>query len=255
MSGKEGALSDGDGPRGDGKMKSNDELDLETFQEFLPHYPLPIDPDSVVHGDENKREPDILCRLQDGRDVAFELTESIDQGLSRVVSNDIEISRWLRSRAQREHLPGLDGGALVAINFRDNVSRFVRQRTTDALFSELKAIPSGFEGEWIIADESLKRVVRSIRIGRGSWDSLEFQVPAFTSIADPIVERIELKFRNRYVTSAPLELLVHYGLQPCHFDENKVGQFIECNIGRSQFRRVWVFDRREKKVWEFSPAT
>ena len=209
------------------------------FGEFQEHCPLSI----VQFERRHPPEPDILCWLDDGFEIAYEITETIDSDLAQVQSVDYKTSQWLGGRAQSEDLPGLKHGALIAVNFLKGTTLNARQRQTAKLFDELRRIPADFVGQWHVKDKDLRSVVRRIGIGRGSWDTVEFQVPAVAAIRDPIVEQIQKKAANKYRTHAPIHLLVYYDMQPCLFDGG-----LSCP---DPFECIWVFDRRSKQTWSF----
>jgi hypothetical protein len=62
-------------------------MEREVFLEFIQMVGLPAVPGSVES--RKPREPDILCHLLGGEQVAFELLEIVDQDVARMVSEAV----------------------------------------------------------------------------------------------------------------------------------------------------------------------
>jgi len=60
-----------------------DQDELTVFHKFAKHFPSPIQIDSIRKCDAS--EPDILCQLQNGTPLYFELVECIDERLARSI--------------------------------------------------------------------------------------------------------------------------------------------------------------------------
>jgi len=60
-------------------MRTEDDkarVEIAVFREFADRRQIPVVPGSIQKGDANRGEPDILCELESGGFLAFELTEA-----------------------------------------------------------------------------------------------------------------------------------------------------------------------------------
>jgi hypothetical protein len=70
-------------------------------------------------------------------------------------------------------------------------------------------------------------------------------------ISDPIIDCIERKFAKTYQWAHRLELLAFYELQStpmAQFRVPEVEAFVQGNLARSKFARVWLFDAANRTV-------
>lgn len=143
--------------------------------------------------------------------------------------------------------------ALVGIWFVDCVLRTAREAVIPDIIRLLEKVGRKTEGALSLTDyASFRPIVRRLTITRrGEFAGPCFYVAAGGSFGDPIVERVREKFLKKYDTSAPIELLAFYQLQPVAPDAlwlPQLREFAISNLGRSPFRRVWVYDVVEHTV-------
>ncbi|MEO5820545.1 MAG: hypothetical protein ABIT71_08565 [Vicinamibacteraceae bacterium] len=115
----------------------------------------------------------------------------------------------------------------------------------------LEALPNGFIGAVDLPTTlDWTSTLRFVRISRGNFVGPAFQVDAATFLGNPIVARLERKFRKVYSGSAPIELLAFFELQPTAVAmwQAHVARFVAENLADSPFRRVWVYDANTKSV-------
>lgn len=234
-------------------MATQAEIERAIFWEFAGACPLPIVPESIES--REPPEPDILCSLATGEQIAFELVESIDSGLAADFNISVELPRLLKKHCPT--LPGLGSGGLIAIDFKDEISKRTQIQAIPLLVEELKRVPAGHSGDWPFADTLRHAGVRRIGVVPRDWGYLDFQVSPVTSISDPAPEQLAKKFGKTYGAECPIELLVYYDLQPCHVGSGfgpNLAKVVSDGIQASPFRRVWVYDRRSKRVWTYPPT-
>ena len=65
------------------------------------------------------------------------------------------------------------------------------------------------------------------------------------------VARLQSKFRERYRTRVPIELVAYYASQPL-FDRpgwlGPIERYVSTNLRSSPFRREWLFDHFAKSI-------
>lgn len=233
-------------------MVTKAEIERAIFREFVGACSLPIVPGSIES--REPPEPDILCALTTGEQIAFELVESIDSGLAAAFDTTVELPRFLRKHCPT--LPGLGSGGLIAIDFKDGISKRAQIQAISPLVEELKCVPAGHSGNWPVTDMLHHAGVQRIGVVPRDWGFLDFQVSPVTSISDPAPEQLAKKFGKNYGSEIPIELLVYYDLQPCHVGSGfgpNLARVVSDGIQASPFRRVWVYDRRSKRVWAYPP--
>ena len=64
--------------------REQEEEELKVFLEFVRRSGLPIDEKTIEHGDHNKDEPDIRCRVGEDGYVAFELKGICDEEMEKL---------------------------------------------------------------------------------------------------------------------------------------------------------------------------
>jgi hypothetical protein len=214
---------------------------------------------AVLPGTTQKREPpepDILCQIVGAGKVAFELVEILDEDFAGLVSEQIRLQNALhraaRATPNSETLAPF-ANALVYVRFRRNVGARRREGAIPALFAFLDGLSSGFVGDVMLPEDlELSGIVKSLRVSRGDYPrGPHFQVEAAQFISNPVVKRLMAKFAKRYSTGHPLELLAFYELHPAGPPElwmSAVRDYVNENIERSQFSRVWIFDAETNLV-------
>jgi hypothetical protein len=111
------------------------------------------------------------------------------------------------------------------------------------------AANAGFEGEFSIQDENAEIAHANVKRRQGLAGP-HFRVLS-AGFYEPVpLDAIDEKFEKKYEGEAPLELLAHYDRQHAPLEEQlaELGTFVEANIARSSFRRVWIFDRHSQRI-------
>ena len=97
----------------------------------------------------------------------------------------------------------------------------------------------------------MSQVVEGVIVVRGnSSGGPHFDQPPSGWLGDPTLDLVKQKFGKIYTSSAPIELLVHYELPPLSSDQlwPKLRAFLEQHLVNSRFRRVWVFDVKNRTI-------
>jgi hypothetical protein len=95
-------------------------------------------------------------------------------------------------------------------------------------------------------------VIESMRLSR--WDLVgpTFSVEAGGYLRNPMVSRIEAKFRKNYRSDTPIELLAYHHVSrppvPGQLWEAPLEEFLRQNLTASPFRRVWIFDDHDRRT-------
>ena len=108
----------------------------------------------------------------------------------------------------------------------------------------LSSLPVAFEGA--VTREVLTPDLAELRVSRvATTQGPVGCVLAVASVDQPIVRRLESKWRKTYETSRPVELLAYFGVQPVGALDSwlpAVQEFVEHSWASSAFQRLWVCD-------------
>lgn len=201
-------------------------------------------------------EPDILCSVAGEGPIAFELVELVDQKRIAKLMGDQDVLmdclrdgyRGLPDEVKAEFGRRF-GNAWVEARMRPSITLNRREQIADRILDHMMTLDAGFEGTFSMKEKGTE--VASVRVKRR--DGLvgpHFRVPA-VSAYDPVpLERLRAKFAKPYVSSAPIELLAYYDRQHAPLEEQlrELMVFIETHVASSRFRRVWVFDVRDRRI-------
>ncbi len=196
-------------------------------------------------------EPDILCRFHDGSTISFELVEIIDREFARRTFAALQNSKAFYAAlkqlpvAKKRALNQSFKNALIYVAFKPEANQRQRQRIIPTLFDHLVSLPPDARGQQKFKPQQpISRTIRWIHIGRGNFRGPLFDVEAAGTLGNPIVGTVSGKLQKPYQTSAPLELLAYYELQP-ELPQNTwvlgFRTFVHENLASSQFTRVWIF--------------
>lgn len=230
--------------------------ELIIFSHFSKVCGLPIRPASIEK--RKPPEPDILCEIEGEGSVAFEMVELIDEDFARQTYSQIKIQQLLEKAYDslqtdvHEFFKRKLHNAHIYVTFHSTSTSPIREKSILMILNTLVETDNEFEG--IIqfpTDSPLSKTVKYINIGRGAFLGPCFDVAAAGSFGDPTFERIAAKFKKKYKTIHPIELLTYYELQPV-LPEYRwlpgVQDYVRQNIHDSLFRRVWIFDLSKKAI-------
>jgi hypothetical protein len=197
-------------------------------------------------------EPDILCKVVPEGRVAFELVEVLDKGIGRQSSDTCALRREF-NRACRElgrNRIGNLRNALVHVTYVAPASLEARKRTLVQLVKQLPKLSATLEGTVPIG-EPLTKVIKKATMHRENFVGPIYDDSSSVDFSEPAIDAVKGKFSKHYVSSAPIELVAYYGIQPL-LPRGRwvpaVQRYVEENLAASRFRRVWVFDCTRKSI-------
>ena len=230
-------------------MDRHKQREEAVFAEFASICPLRIDLASI-----EKREPpqpDIFCIAEKGP-VAFEMVELVDRDqIARPEANQLELMDCMRQARDNLHkeIRSAFDNALVGVRFRPQSIR-KRNAVAEQIVKELTRIDSDFSGEFTLMEGNSEVATANVRRRDGIVDGPHFRV-LVAGHYDPIPrDALEEKFRKKYQSDAPINLLAYYDRQHAPLDEqiDELIQFINAKIANSSFRSVWIFNLFDRRI-------
>lgn len=237
-------------------MTDKRETEIAIFRDFASEAKLELEP-----GTEESRdppEPDILCRIS-GEIRAFELTEVVDPIRKRsraVMLEAIQEFQKIISNLPPQHPLNKDfSDAGIQVTFRDDATESACKKAGEALIDHL-AVPqsilniAGREFVRIPATQPLN-AIRFVNITRGYPNGPVISAASGGPVDIPVIGAVAAKFAKSYSTSVTIDLLAYFDSYRS-LDEvrwlPKLEAFVEAEKGKSQFDRVWVYDRRGHRL-------
>lgn len=230
-------------------MDRHKQKEEAVFAEFASICPLGIDLASI-----KKREPpqpDIFCETKEGT-LAFEMVELVDRDhIARPGANQLELMDSMLQA--RNNLPkeirSAFGNAWVGVKFRPQSIR-KRNAVAKEVVNELTRIDSTFSGELTLMEGDTRVATADVKRRDSIVDGPHFRV-LIAGHYDPIPrDALEQKFRKKYESDAPIDLLAYYDRQHAPLDEqiDELIQFIKANIAKSSFGGVWIFNLFDRRI-------
>ena len=199
--------------------------------------------------------PDVLCKLDGGSNIAFELTETVDPKKVHKVklSNHIRTEMYTYFRdmptSEQEKLQKVFGNVSLCFNFDDKINKSSFKQVLPKVFHFLLSCSSDMNGK--VDRKLLPDHVKGVFITRGQFKGPVFSTSNALYWSDRTVERIRIKFHKQYKCDCPIELLIHswtHSLPPDTLWLHKVQEFVVKHLDISPFQRVWVFDYVESAI-------
>jgi len=231
-----------------------EELEQKIFRKFVRHYPVKLKISSMRS--TNPPKPDIEIDCQNGKTIAFETSEIVDQGMPRRLQSKLNIANLCREyykdlpSSEKRNFTSKYGNSLIYIVFQNNTSIAKRRKSIPHVFNYLLSLYP-IEKENVPKDQNLKRIVRKIRISNGGFMGPCFDIDSVGFLACPLLNRIQDKFGKVYETQYPCELLLYYDLQPeivSKFQLSDTCEYAQKNIHKSAFQRVWIYSFHSDKI-------
>ena len=223
--------------------------ELAVFREFAVVCPLGIERGSI-----QKRDPpeaDILCRIADGSALAFEMVELVDQArIAKPMADQNQLMDILRdeSKALPEETRKKLKDAWVGVKFQPDRSLRKRKEYARQIVEQVAADP-GIEGKVTVQDGDTEVATANVKRREG------LAGPHFRIIVaahyEPIpLDAIDEKFDKKYQGGFLVDLLAHFDRQHAPLEQQiaELVTFVEANIGRSAYGRVWIFDRHNQRL-------
>lgn len=192
-------------------------------------------------------KPDILFTFNDGKKLAFELVEIVDENLMQWIGIQKLLQEYYLELFQdTAHFQN----ALIAIDFAYGLTVSERKNLSSTIVSHVVGLPATFSDDVAIPAQ-IRNKVQRISITRGDFPPGPFiQIAAVGGIGDPLQEQLIQKFQKKYQTPHDIHLLAYYNTVPSFHEFTEsihlVEQFVNTNIHQSQFKRVWIFDANKE---------
>jgi hypothetical protein len=123
------------------KLNQQSRNELRVFKRFAEVCPYSINFDSIEK--RNPSEPDILCKLSDGRTIAFEIVECIDSSLSRSISNSCKLGSAFYKMIEelpderKYRVKSKFGDVLITVVFHEGIPLIKKRRLIEPIFNQL----------------------------------------------------------------------------------------------------------------------
>jgi len=239
---------------------SQGKREVQIVKKFAAICPYKINLNSINKKDPP--EPDILCKLENGLELSFELVECLDNLIAKTPSDQVSLKYLLddeknklplckRMRFKRKYK-----NALIYIAFNKKYSLMRRKRSIPYLVNFLLNL----DENQIKKDEIELNGCPEIKwfsIRRGVYVGPMFRVGGFTPFGEPTLRKIKGKFNKKYPTKNKIDLLAYYALQP-EIPKNHwlsdTEDYVKDNITNSPFNRVWIYSFTKNKILFFYPT-
>jgi hypothetical protein len=197
-------------------------------------------------------EADFLCQVVPEGRVAFELVEVVDKGIARQSSDTGALHRVFNEACQelgRNTIGNLEN-AIVHVTYVSAASLEARRRALVQLVKQLVKLSPTLEGTAPISGH-LTKAIKKATIHRGNLVGPIYDDSSALAFSEPALDAVKGKFSKEYESSAPIELVAFYSIQPVLPKSHwvpAVQRYVKKNLGASPFRRVWVFDCTSKSI-------
>jgi hypothetical protein len=238
---------------------SQGKREIQIFKQFSEVCPYKINLISVKK--ENPPKPDIYCKLKDGTELYFELLECLDNSIAKTTSDQISLKHLLddeknklplckRMRFKRKYK-----NALIYIAFNEKLPLIKRKRSIPYLIDFLLNLNKNqIKKEEIEIDDCPE--IKWFNIQRGVFVGPMFHVEGVTFFGVSFLKEIKDKFNKKYTATNKIDLLAYYSLQPeipkNHWLKETV-DYIQANIYKSPFTRVWIYSYTKNKLLYLYP--
>lgn len=230
------------------------ELEQEIFKKFSKHHPDNLDIFSFKRAEPPK--PDIEINSKTGKPIAFELSEIVDQGMARRLQTACNLKSLFNEHyeslplGKKEFFNSKYGNSFIYTFFQDNLSLGKKQTSIPLIFDYLFSLDP-IKKENVPKNSKLKKIVREIIIINDTITGPIFDSESGGFIDCPLLSRIEDKFKKKYQTLHPCELLLYYDLQPEIISKGKFDDacnYAEKYISNTCFERIWIFSVHDDKI-------
>ncbi|MCH8824247.1 MAG: hypothetical protein IH984_12180 [Planctomycetes bacterium] len=189
--------------------------ELAVFYSFMSACTLEIIPNSIRK--REPPEPDILCEIQGGSPLAFEISEIVYPAVARRLYSKLELEKQFRETCEK--LPHDDQEILkqrsVFVAFNEKASQRAKENIVSTIVQWVIGAGREYLGELTIPN-SATNIVRLVRVRQDELLGPTFFVSGAGTYLDTTIETIANKLSRNYEGSSPKELLVFYGIQGDH---------------------------------------
>lgn len=224
------------------------------FKEYAKICPLEI----VSFDSKDPPEPDIVCELKNGDNLAFELVEAVDNKIphkdSVIEKAETLWSEYYNSNLSEEESKRFDAvftGCSLSLALTDHASEKVIKKAIPLLFKKYKNSSRDQLGLIHHAQDGLPEGCERIRIEPQEAKPIFRCSRASHISSDFVIKAVREKFGKTYETNHSIHLLVfndHHSLGPDCIWLDKTKKYVQQNLPDSPFKRVWVFDKCSSKI-------
>jgi hypothetical protein len=226
-------------------QQSEDEL--HAFRVFVVRSRIPVVSKSIQKRDPP--EPDILCRLNDGNHVAFELVEIChpkNAAFFGGVGSRTDLIEKAYQNLPSEIKAQFDErfvNSPLSFEFRAEATRNQINARIQGILGELTDQVSSKDADWVFSADA-SEVLSSVRT-RGRVDipgRPSFNIAASFASEDVVVQSVTSKLSKQYATSHPIELVAYFGGRAWGVSHEWIEPLrdVLSSNGLGQFRRIWV---------------
>ena len=234
------------------KQKSKNEIRI--FKNFTELCPYSIVPDSIIN--KKPPEPDILCKLLDGTNIAFELAISTDESFTKLSYLTEKMEKIFYEKIEKlpknkkEKFKNNFKNAEIFINFNKQLLKAKINTIILKIIEHLLNLENKYEGKVLFPSTSdLKSIIHVLNIFRKNIEYPNIRCVFMSSISNPFKEVVKRKFLKNYETSADkIELILYYADIFGYPYLEKTEEFIKNNIKTSEFKRVWIYSVTSNKI-------
>jgi len=235
------------------------EDELFVFKEFIKVCPLGINGKSIKSGDEAKKEPDIMCILNDGSNLSFELTAAVDKKVPHKMDIAKKAEEYWENyknnkipKDEKERFERIFSGCSITLNLKENATNNIAEKAIKNIFERYKNSCRNQLGIMHTERQDLPKDCESIKIEPKDGEP-EFRCSRTINRSPMFIfDKILKKFKKQYDQSYPIHLLIYsdrHSLGPDGFwNQTDTKSYIEENIGNSPFERIWIFDWHKMKI-------
>ena len=230
--------------------------ELEVFRAFARVSGLGID-DATIQS-RPPPEPDILCETKDGRCLAFELTELIDEAhmkrIAMVLHTKDALSQFLQNHLDekdRVTFESLYKRGMLHFDFDENANLIQRKEKFASVFRILLECRPSLSEFVIKHDPELMPVLKSIRVKKSTINGPLFDVAGYGWLGDPTEVAISRKLaKTSYSAEADLHLLAYidWDILPPSGAWIPAAESAIAALDKSQFVKVWVYNVEKGSV-------
>lgn len=241
------------------------ETEIYVFKEFAKFCPLGINEKTIKSGDEKKQEPDILCQSADGKCLAFELTEAVDDQVPHTMDKAEKVEKFWKEyhdnklpKNEKERFDHIFSGCSITLNPQKRATLPNIKKAIPLIFNKYKNSYRSQLGLIRREASDLPNCCESIKIEPKDGEP-EFRCSrAINRSPEFIFNKILKKFKKQYNLSRATHLLIYsdrHSLGPDGFwNQTDTKSYLEKNIGNSPFERIWIFDMHEGKIEYVYPS-
>jgi hypothetical protein len=228
--------------------------ELEVFLKFVKIAGLTVDVASIRQPDF----PDIVCQLDNGEALGFELTAITEEEFAAKFARGISLKQSIESfynnlpPSQKNWFDNQFNNALLYFDFRKDISNADIKKNLNAIFRLLLETTDDYEGDVDFKDSSgLNQMFNFLSVSRGAMEGPIFDVAIIAWTEEPIVPAVHKKLNHHYRISLPIHLLLYSGFGPT-FPKNvwvpQLEAYLNDRGSLSPFQKIWVVDLDESKI-------